>query len=101
MKRLRRAGRDVHLTQYPGARHFFDSPDLPPALVQVKGLKWTHCRFFERTRGEVVNPETDRAFSLSDPCFSRGPTVGHSRAAHAEALRAVKSFLKATFKLKP
>ena len=101
VERLRRAGKDVRLSEYPGARHSFDSPDLPPASVQAGGLNWTRCRFSERAAGEVVNPETNRAFSLSDRCFSRGPAVGYSRAAHAETLRAVKSFLKATFKLRP
>jgi hypothetical protein len=46
-----------------------------------------------------VNPETNQAFGLSDPCFSRGPTVGYSRAAHAQALQAVNTFLTTTFKL--
>jgi hypothetical protein len=61
----------------------------------------TRCRFIERAGGAVVNPETNRAFSLSDPCFSRGTTAGYSRAAHAEALQAVKTFLITTFKLSP
>ena len=101
VKRLRRAGKDVHLIEYPGARHSFDNSDLPPALVQARGLNRTRCRFFERTVGEVVNPETNRAFGLSDPCFSRGPTVGYSRAAHADALQVVKTFLATTFMLSP
>ncbi len=101
VRRLRRSGMDVHLTEYPEARHSFDNSDLPPALVQARGLNWTHCRFFERTAGDVVNLETNRPFGLSDPCFSRGPTVGYSRAAHAEALRTVKTFLTTIFKLSP
>ncbi len=101
VKRLRGAGKDVHLTERPGARHSFDNSDLPPASVQARGLNWTRCQFIERAVGEVVNPETNQAFSLSDPCFSRGPTVGYSRAAHAEALQAVKTFLTTTFKLSP
>lgn len=99
VKRLRRAGKNVQITEYPGARHFFDSAELPPALMQPRGLNWTRCRFSERAVGDVVNPETNRAFNLSDACFSRGPTVGYSRAAHAEALQAVKTFLTTTFKL--
>jgi dienelactone hydrolase len=101
VKRLRRARKDVHLTEYPGARHFFDSPDLPPALARARGNNWTRCRFIERAGGAVVNPETNQAFSLSDPCFSRGTTAGYSRAAYAEALRNVKTFLTAAFKPSP
>jgi dienelactone hydrolase len=101
VKRLRRAGKDVQLTEYPGARHSFDNSDLPPAIAQARGLNWTRCRFVEHAAGEIVNPETNQAFGLSDPCFSRGPTVGYSQAAHAEALKAVKAFFTATFKLSP
>ena len=101
VKRLRKTGKDVQLTEHPGARHSFDSPDLPPAVAQARGLNWTRCRFIERAVGAVVNLETNRAFGLSDPCFSRGPTVGHSLDAHAKALQAVKTFLIATFKLSP
>ncbi len=101
VKRLQRAGKDVQLTEYAEARHSFDNSDLPPKSVQPRGLNWTRCRFVERAAGEIVNPESNRAFSLNDPCFSRGPTVGYSRAAHAEALQAVKSFLITTFKLSP
>jgi dienelactone hydrolase len=99
--RLQRAGKDAQLTEYPGAHHAFDSPDLPPAVVQPKALNWTRCRFFERPDGELVNPETERPFKSSDPCFLRGPTVGYSAAAHADAIRAVKAFVTATFKLGP
>jgi dienelactone hydrolase len=101
VKRLRVGGTDVLLTEYLGARHLFDNSDLPPTSVQARGLNWTRCRFSERTVGEIASPETNRAFSLSDPCFSRGPTVGYSRTAHAEALQAVKTFLTTTFKLSP
>lgn len=101
VKRLRRAGKDVQLTEYPEARHSFDNSDLPPAAAQAGGLNWTRCRFVERKPGEIVNPETNKAFGIGDPCFSRGPTVGYSKAAHAEALKGVKTFFTATFNLSP
>lgn len=101
VKRLRRAGKDVQLTECVGTRHSFDNSDLPPAVVQSRGLNWTRCRFAERAAGEIVNAGTDQAFSLSDSCFSRGPTVGYLRSAHAESVRAVKTLLAAAFKLHP
>ena len=101
VKRLHRAGKDVQLSEYLGARHSFDNSDLPPAVVQSRGLNWTRCRFAERAAGEIVNAGTDQAFSLSDSCFSRGPTVGYLRSAHAESVRAVKTLLAAAFKLHP
>jgi dienelactone hydrolase len=57
VKRLQRAGKDVQLAAYAGARHSFDNSDLPPTSVQPRGLNWTRCRFVERTAGEVVNSD--------------------------------------------
>ena len=82
------------------SRHSFDNSDLPSAVVQARGNIWTRCRFVERTVGEIVNPETNQASSLSDPCFSRGPTVGYLQSAHADSLQAVKILLTTTFKLR-
>jgi len=101
VKRLQGAGKDIQLREYSGARHSFDNSELSSASVQPRGLNWTRCRFFERAVGEIVNSETKTAFGLSDPCFSRGPTVGYSQAAHAEALRQVKIFITTTFQLSP
>lgn len=101
LKRLSRVGKDVQLTEYTGARHSFDDADLASISVQPKGLNWTRCRFSESAVGEIVNLETNKAFSLSNPCFSRGPTVGYSREAHAKALCEVKTFLATIFNLKP
>src|SRR5262245_53858198 len=82
-------------TVVAGARHSFENSDLPPTSVQPRGLNWTRCRFIECTAGEIVNSESNRAFGLNDPCFSRGPTVGYSQAAHAQALKAVQKFFTA------
>lgn len=96
--RLRRAGKDVHLTPYPGARHAFDRPDLPPVRSLPKTLSWTRCVFIERPEGEVVSRDTGRPRDRNDPCFTAGVTIGYDPHAHSEAVRAVHAFLTATFK---
>jgi hypothetical protein len=55
----------------------------------------------ERPLGRILNSETGQPFTFSDPCITRGATVGYDRVAHADALSAVKNFLTAVFKLSP
>lgn len=97
--RLRRAGKDVQLTEYPGARHAFDEPDLPPVRSLPKTPSFTRCAFIERPEGQIVSRDTGRPFDRNDPCFSAGVTMGYDPHAHSEAIRAVHAFLMATFKL--
>jgi hypothetical protein len=59
--------------------HSFDNSDLPPAVVQSRGLNWTRCRFGERAAGEIANAGTNQAFSLSDSCLREGRRSGTYR----------------------
>lgn len=97
--RLRRAGKDVQLTVYPGARHAFDRPDLPPVRSLPKALSWTRCAFIERPEGQIVSHDAGRPFDRHDPCFAAGVTIGYDPHAHSEAMHAVHAFLMATLKL--
>jgi dienelactone hydrolase len=100
VERLRKAGKDVQLTEYPDAHHTFDNPFLkegpqPAARSQtVRG-----CKMHEDAAGLIVNSVTRQPFSYQDPCVERGPNVGYNAAAHAAATQAVKEFLRATLKL--
>jgi dienelactone hydrolase len=98
VKRLRRAGKDIQLTEYAGAHHAFDNPLYSPVRSLPDAVTTSHCPREERTVGKIVNLETGRAFSWSDTCVRRGATVGYDRVATAEAAKAVKAFLIATFK---
>ncbi|MFQ5829197.1 MAG: dienelactone hydrolase family protein [Candidatus Methylomirabilia bacterium] len=97
--RLRRAGKDIQLTAYPGARHAFDDPTLPQALYRPEVGNASRCFFVERPEGQLVNRETGRPLDFDDPCFSHGATVGYDAHAHRRSVQAVKAFLKVTFKL--
>jgi dienelactone hydrolase len=101
--RLRRAGKDVLLTEYAGAQHGFDFHNLPPGQPQWQpdAQNFSHCLREERSAGEIINRETGKPFSFADACVQRGATLGYDPRAHAEAVKAVKEFLRSTFKLSP
>lgn len=99
VERLRRAGKDVQLTEYPGAHHAFDDPSLPPAQFRPGVMNPSRCFFVELPGGKVVNRATGQPLDFDDPCFSEGATAGYGPVAHRQAIRAVREFLTATFKL--
>ena len=99
VERLRRAGKDVQLTEYAGARHAFDNPLYTNPLSLPDAVTTNQCPRKERPVGEIVNLETGQPFTWSDACVTRGATVGYDPVATAEATQAVKSFLISIFKI--
>ncbi len=97
--RLRRAGKDVQITEYPGAHHAFNDPSLPPAQFRPAVVNPSRCFFVELAGGDVVNRATGKPLDFDDPCFSQGATTGYDPVAHRQAIRAVREFLTATFRL--
>jgi dienelactone hydrolase len=98
VERLRRRGKDVQLTEYPGAYHLFDNPLLP--LVRIAGAQTPRrCVVEEKEVGQVVNTESGKPFTWDDRCVERGVMVGYNAHAHAEAIKAVAGLLRALFKL--
>jgi dienelactone hydrolase len=97
VERLRRAGKDVQLTEYAGAHHAFDNPLYSPALFLSDAVTTNHCSREELLGGDIVNLETGQPFRWSDACVRRGATVAHDPIATTDATKAVKSFLTATF----
>lgn len=100
-ERLKRAGKDVQITVYDGARHAFDNPAYPPALPLPDAILTNNCRRQEKEPGIVVNLDTGKPFTWNDGCVTRGATVGHDPKARAEAAKSVKTFLKDYWNLKP
>ncbi|MDY7787877.1 hypothetical protein U0E10_08135 [Burkholderia ubonensis] len=64
--RLKAAGRDVSLTEYPGARHVFDGRAFNPPLTLPKAQTLRHCRLAENDLGQVINADTRQPFSYAD-----------------------------------
>jgi dienelactone hydrolase len=98
--RLRTAGHDVQLTEYPNAPHSFDNPlgSNPPALAK-NSQSVRHCVIREEPVGQLINAQTHAAFTYEDPCVERGPHIGHDPEATQAARKAVAEFLRTTLRL--
>jgi dienelactone hydrolase len=100
VERLRGAGHDVVLTEYPNAWHAFDNPLGSVAPVAVKGAQTVrNCRIAEEPKGVLINTATKQPFSYTDACVERDPHVNHDAEATRAATAAVKEALKAAFKM--
>jgi len=100
VERLKGAGRDVVLTEYPNAQHGFDNPLGSAAPFTVKGAQTVrNCRIMEEPKGALINAVSKQPFTYKDPCVETDPHVNHDAEATAAAKVAVKNFLRATFKL--
>src|SRR5262245_9039136 len=99
--RLRAAGKDVQLAEYPGAGHVFDNPFLTTPAVLKQAQTTRGCLLEESPVGQIINSKTKQPFGYDDPCVERGPTIAYHPQAHTEAVKAVKAFLGSTFKLNP
>src|SRR5262245_6393764 len=100
VERLRRAGKDVTLTEFPDAHHAFDNPVLKEGPQSAPDSRTTRrCTLKEEPAGMIINAVTKQPFTMEDPCVERGPHVGYDAAATAAATQAVKEFLRVTLKL--
>jgi dienelactone hydrolase len=98
--RLQRAGkRNVVLTEYPDAHHAFDNPANPKPVRAERSQSTANCVMHEDSNGRILNTKTGKPFNYRDTCVRLGPTLGYNAGAHAEAVKSVKEFLAATFKL--
>jgi len=99
-ERLRAAGRDAQLIEYPGAHHSYDNPQGAKTPTVAKGSQSTRaCTLKEEPAGMVVNVTTGQPFTYKDPCVETDPHVGYHEAAADATRKAVKDQLRATFKL--
>ena len=98
VERLRKAGKDVMLTEYPDAHHAFDNPLLKVGPAP-QSQTTRRCRMTEEPAGTIINAVTKQPFTMEDPCVERGPNLGYNAAATAAATQAVKEFLQVTLKL--
>ena len=100
VERLRQAGHDVALTEYPNASHAFDNPlGAQPAVVSPKSQTVRNCRIQEAAGGALVNVATKEPFTYKDACVELGPHIGHDPVATQAAQIAVKAFYREALKL--
>lgn len=100
VERLRAAGHDVQLTEYPNAQHGFDNPLGTPAPLTAKGAQTVrNCRIAEEPKGILINAVSKQPFTYRDPCVETDPHVNYDAEATRAAHVAVKDFLRATLKM--
>jgi dienelactone hydrolase len=93
--RLKAAGRDVELTEYPNAHHSFDNPlgsTTPVLSAQSQSVR--NCRIAEEPLGLLINAATKEPFTYKDGCVQLGPHLGHDPEATAQAKQAVLGFVR-------
>jgi dienelactone hydrolase len=101
-ERLRAAGRDVLLTEYPGAHHVYDNPLGNKTPTVAKGAQSVRaCKLKEEPLGTIINAETGQPFTYQDPCVQTDPHTGYNEAAANATRKAVKDFVRTVFKLEP
>jgi len=99
-ERLRAAGRDAQLIEYPDAHHAYDNPLGAKAPTVAKGSQSTRaCTLKEVSPGTIVNVATGQPFTYKDSCVETDPHVGYHEAAANATRKAVKDQLRTTFKL--
>jgi dienelactone hydrolase len=99
-ERLKAAGRDVQVTEYPNAPHSFDNPLGPPKPVQSpRSQSVRNCKIVEEPNGTLVNAASREPFTYKDNCVALGPHLGHDPEATQQAKQAVTQFARTVFKL--
>jgi dienelactone hydrolase len=98
IERLRRAGKDAAIFEYPGARHGFDNAYLSQYQLLPGVVNSTNCTFEERN-GKLVD-ESGGLAGFDAPCVIRSASIGYSPNAHRQALADVQYFLVSAFHLK-
>ena len=99
-ERLRAAGRDALLTEYPGVYHGFDNPlgNQTPSIS--KGVQtFRACKLKEEPLGTIINAESGERFTYKDACLQTDAHTGYNEAAANATHKAVKEFVRIVFKL--
>lgn len=98
--RLKSAGKDVKLIEYPDAHHAFDNPNFRKPII-VKGAPTTsRCQLMESDDHQILNRETQKPFTYKDACVERDTTVAYSDASNSRAHVVIRDFFSEVFQLK-
>jgi dienelactone hydrolase len=99
-ERLRAAGKDAKLIEFPDAHHVFDNPLAPKTPNVLKGAQCVRaCKLKEEPLGIIINAETGLPFTYADPCVQTDPHVGYNEAAASATREAVKELLQTVLRL--
>jgi dienelactone hydrolase len=101
VERLRKAGRNVQLTEYPNAPHGFDNPlNAQPSKNNETFQTVRHCSIREEPMGQLINAVSKQPFTYEDPCVERGTRTGYDPTAARMAHQAVGEFVRGIAKLR-
>jgi dienelactone hydrolase len=97
--RLKEAGNDVEMTEFPDTWHAYDNPALPPRPTVAQNSQTTHCILKEELVGIIINAATQKPFTYADSCVGRNAHVAYSASSTEVTQQRVKALLKSVFKL--
>ena len=95
--RLKKAGANIDLVEYPGAYHAFDNQAIPGTLQLPQAQTWRKCRFEEKPQGVIINSDSGQPANFNDPCIERGVTIAYNAEATDAARKDVVEFLGKVF----
>lgn len=99
VERLKKAGTDILLTEYPNAPHGFDNPlGANPGIPTRADQSVRDCRIRENDQAILINAATNAPFTYKDECVRIGPTVGHDPDATRAVTIAVSDFVQTVLK---
>ena len=98
VERLKAKGKDVQLTEYPGAGHVFDAQMFKKPVRLEKAQTVKNCQLAEAQDGVIINAKTNKPFTYADPCVELGTTFLYNEKAANEARKAVKDFVTTVLK---
>ena len=95
--RLKKAGANIDLVEYPGATHAFDYQNISGTMQLPQALTARKCRFEEKQQGAIINSDTGQPATPNDPCIERGATIAYNAEATEAAQKDVVEFLSKLF----
>ncbi len=98
-ERLKKAGADVALAEYPDAHHAYDVFTITQPIQFPHAQTTRRCWLEEGQNGQILNSKTGKPYDFNDSCVEKGPQVAYNAVAHQATVRAVKEFLAAAFRL--
>jgi dienelactone hydrolase len=97
VSRLKAAGADISLTEYPGVEHAYDLSALGRRIQAPLAQTTRNCTLEENDNGQVINARTGKVFTFDDTCVQVGPHLGYDAAAYQATSKAVQDFLTQVF----
>jgi len=97
VERLKKAGADVTLTEYPGVYHYYDVFTLKEPLKLPQARTRHNCSLAEGEQARLLDTKTGRSYDPNVSCNEKGATLAYNEEAAVATTAAVKESLTALF----